>query len=185
MVEMAAEPRECLPGTLAAQIEDAVFQVYGADGTGRVRRSLRALSDGVVLDRPVGESGHELMHQQANSYIAELTPQPWHDVERHKWASKLEQKWTVVRDELRKNLRDASLENKGNNIWGGLQSDRIEYGTDWKTLPLCDRTVWDATNSQLFPKTCALLTKSKVPTTPPLHTSPLSPSLPCPLPSPL
>jgi len=103
------------------------------------------------------------MIQQANSYIDDLTPQPWHESSKYKWAAKLEQKWTVVRNELRKNLADTSLESRGNNIWGGLQSDRIEYGTDWKTLPLCDRTVWDATNSALFPKTCALLTKSKVP----------------------
>ena len=68
-----------------------------------------------------------------------------------------------MQKELKANLADAALESKGSNIWGGLQSDRIEYGTDWKTLPLCDRTVWDATNSALFPKTCSLLTKSKVP----------------------
>jgi hypothetical protein len=155
--------RICAPGTFAAQIEEAVCSVYGAPGTARVRGSLRALSDGVALDRAVGDSGHELMIQQANSYIDDLTPQPWHESSKYKWAAKLEQKWTVVRNELRKNLADTSLESRGNNIWGGLQSDRIEYGTDWKTLPLCDRTVWDATNSALFPKTCALLTKSKVP----------------------
>ena len=163
MSSVASEPRICAPGTFASQIEEAVCAVYGAKGTGRVRRSLSALSDGVELNRPIDDSGHDLMVQQANSYIEELTPKPWHDAGRHKWASKLEQKWTVVRDELRKNLRDASLESRGNNVWGGLQSDRVEYGSDWKTLPLCDRTVWDETNSALFPKTCALLTKSKVP----------------------
>ena len=34
-------------------------------------------------------------------------PTPWHDVSSHKWAGKLAQKWTVVRDELRSQLRDA------------------------------------------------------------------------------
>ena len=153
----------CAPGTYAAQVEEAVNLVYGAQGTERVRRSLRSLSDGRQLDRPVGDSGHELMHQQANSYIEDLTPQPWHPTKRHKWTAQLEKKWKVVADELKKQLSDDLLASKGNNIWGGLQSDRVEYGTDWKTLPLCDRTVWDPTNSALFPKTCALLTKSKVP----------------------
>jgi len=159
----AAEARECVPGTFAGQIEDAVCLVYGSKGTNRVRKSLRALSDGVDLDRPVGDSGHAMMRQQANSYIESLTAKPWYDASSSKWAGKLEKKWRVVADELKKNLADTALDQKGNNIWGGLQSDRIEYGTDWKTLPLCDRTVWDPTNSALFPKTCALLTKSKVP----------------------
>jgi len=163
MSAAATAPRICQSGTFAASIEEAVCTVYGAKGTERVRRSLRALSDGVPLDRRVGDSGHDLMVQQANSYIEDLKAQPWHETRRHKWAAKLEQKWTVVRDELRRNLADSSLESRGNSIWGGLQADRVEYGTDWKTLPLCDRTVWDATNSALFPKTCALLTKSKVP----------------------
>jgi len=163
MAATADQSRECSADTFAGSIEDAVFAVYGSKGTERVRQSLRALSDGVPLDRALGDSGHELMVQQANSYIESLTAQPWHDSKKHKWAAKLEQKWTVVRDELRKNLADTSLESRGNNIWGGLQADRVEYGTDWKTLPLCDRTVWDPVNAALFPKTCALLTKSKVP----------------------
>ena len=137
--------------------------VYGTGGTGRVRKSLRALSDGIDLNRPVGDSGHELMVQQANSYIESLTAMPWHDAKKHKWASKLEQKWKIVADELKKSLQDDALSQKGNNVWGGLSSDIVEYGSGWKTLPLCDRTVWDPTNSALFPKTCALLTKSKVP----------------------
>ena len=102
------------------------------------------------------------MHQQANSYIESLTPKPWHDPSNYKWAKQLERKWTVVREELAASLRSDKLA-AGNNIWGGLDESIVAYGTGWKTLPLCDRTVWDATNSALFPKTCALLTKSKVP----------------------
>jgi len=37
------------------------------------------------------------------------------------------------------------------------------YGPGWKTLPLCDRTVWDATNAAIFPRTCELLHSAKVP----------------------
>eukprot|EP00322_Chrysochromulina_rotalis_P028999 CAMPEP_0115863320 /NCGR_PEP_ID=MMETSP0287-20121206/18630_1 /TAXON_ID=412157 /ORGANISM="Chrysochromulina rotalis, Strain UIO044" /LENGTH=316 /DNA_ID=CAMNT_0003317767 /DNA_START=14 /DNA_END=964 /DNA_ORIENTATION=- len=153
----------CAPGSLAARIEAAVFRVYGADKTGRVRKSLKALSDGVELDRTLDDS-HALMRQQANSYIEDLTATPWYDASKQKWAQKLEQKWTIVRDELRDALRESSkLETIGQNVWGGLDESIVEYGTGWKTLPLCDRTVWDPVNSALFPKTCALLYKCKVP----------------------
>ena len=78
-------PPLCQPGTTAGKIEEAVCTVYGAVGTERVRKSLLALSNDVALDRPIGDSGHELMVQQANSYIDDLTAQPWHDAKRHKW----------------------------------------------------------------------------------------------------
>ena len=153
----------CAAGSLAARVEQAVCRVYGAARTARVRRSLKRLSDGVLLERTIDPS-HELMRQQANSYIEELTPQPWHDATKHKWAAKLEEKWTLVRDELRSALADSTaLESTGQNVWGGLDESIVEYGTGWKTLPLCDRTVWDPVNSALFPQTCALLHKCKVP----------------------
>ncbi len=141
--------RVCSPGTLASRIEDAVFQVYGGAGTERVRRSLEAINTDEFLDRPVGESGHELMVQQARSWIDGLSATPWHDAYAHKWAKKLKQKWAVVRDELRGQLATGDA--------------LAEVGIEWKTLPLCDRTVWDATNSALFPRTCELLQACKVP----------------------
>jgi len=153
----------CAQGSLAARIETAVCRVYGAEKTVRVRGSLLALSDGVELDRTLDDS-HELMKQQANSYIESLTAKPWYETGKHKWATQLEKKWSVVRDELRAALSDSSsLEATGQNIWGGLDESIVEYGTGWKTLPLCDRTVWDPVNSALFPQTCALLHKCKVP----------------------
>ena len=157
---VAGAERLCEPGSLAGRVEDAVCRVYGSAGTERVRRSLQQLSTGEVLDRTL-DPEHELMVQQAHSFIESLTPTPWHDAGRYKWAAKLAQKWTLVRDELREALSDGRLDG-GNSVWGGLKSDRLEYGTDWKTLPLCDRTVWDATNSALFPQTCGLLHKAKV-----------------------
>ena len=103
----ADEARLCLPGTLASRVEDAVCFVYGAGGTARVRRALRKLSDGETLDRTIDES-HELMVQQANSFVEELTARPWHDATKYKWAKQLESKWRVVAKELATSLRDAT-----------------------------------------------------------------------------
>ena len=153
----------CAPGSLAFRIEEAVCRVYGFEPTSRVRRSLRNLADGIELDRNL-DSSNELMRQQATSYIDDLSAIPWHEPTKYKWAQKLEQKWTVVRDELRDALADPmALEASGQRVWAGLDDSIKEYGTGWKTLPLCDRTVWDPVNSALFPRTCALLHKCKVP----------------------
>ena len=162
-VATAASSRVCEPGSLSARVEEAVCQVYGESGTLRVRTSLRRLSDGEKLDRVIDPS-HALMKQQANSYIEDLSPRAWHDASKYKWAKKLEQKWRVVRAELESALSDSkALEGAGQNVWGGLDESIVAYGTGWKTLPLCDRTVWDPVNSRLFPKTCALLHECKVP----------------------
>lgn len=157
----SAEERMCAPGSVAGGIEDAIKRVYGFAGTARVRKSLRALSEGVELDRVLDPS-NELMVQKAHSYVDSLTAVPWWDPSQFKWAWRLEKEWQVVRDELREALSDGRLEN-GYNIWGRPKAETSKHASDWRTLPICDRTVWDSTNSALFPKTCDLLTRSKVP----------------------
>mmetsp|Transcript_7980 Transcript_7980/g.21038 ORF Transcript_7980/g.21038 Transcript_7980/m.21038 type:complete len:259 (+) Transcript_7980:233-1009(+) len=107
------------------------------------------------------------MKQLASSYIEGLLAKPWHEpATRQKWAKKLEKEWTVVRDELAAALADdGKLEAEGNNVWAGAKNatSAAAYGQGWKTLGLCDRTVWDDTNAALFPRTCELLHRAKVP----------------------
>lgn len=163
MASASAADMVCTPGTHAGLIEKAVCRVFGAEGTRRVRLSVKRLADGDKLHRRLDDA-HELMVQEANSYIEDLTPQPWHDASKFAWTKKLEEKWTIVRDELKAALEDeGALLSQGQNVWGGLDESIVEYGTGWKTLPLCDRTVWDPVNSALFPQTCALIHKCKVP----------------------
>jgi len=108
------------------------------------------------------DSSNELMVQEATSYVDGLEAKPWHDPATHKWAKKLESKWRVVRDELRDAMADAeALSAKGTNVWEATAPGT--YGPGWRTLPLCDRTVWDSTNAALFPRTCELLHSCKVP----------------------
>mmetsp|Transcript_42201 Transcript_42201/g.88251 ORF Transcript_42201/g.88251 Transcript_42201/m.88251 type:complete len:372 (-) Transcript_42201:460-1575(-) len=151
--------------SLAARVDAAVCSIYGAEETRRVREAWARLARGEMVERQLVE-GSAMMVQQANSYVEGLRAQPWHDVGKRKWAKKLESKWRIVRDELKAALADeSSLLEKGNNVWAGAvdAGAGAAYGADWKTLVLCDRTVWDPVNSQLFPKTCEVLHASKVP----------------------
>ena len=123
-------------GTLAGKVEDAVCSVYGSSGTERVK-SLRALSDGVNLDRTIDES-HELMKQQANSFVDGLTAKPWwqDDLAKYKWSKQLEKNWRRGQG-VWEFLRDEAALTLLATMWGGRESIK-EYGTGWKTLPLCD-----------------------------------------------
>lgn len=153
-------------GPFAARVDAAVAQLFGAEQTARVRRAWAMLDAGEEHDLDLDPS-NPLMKQRASSYIEGLTVKPWHEpATQHKWAKKLEQEWTVVRDELAAALADeGALEAHGNNVWAGAknQTSASAYGADWKTLALCDRTVWDETNAALFPRTCELLHRAKVP----------------------
>lgn len=151
-------------GPFASRVDAAVCRLFGEEGTGRVRAAWARLDAGEEHEIKLDPS-NPLMVQQATSYIAGLTTKPWHEpATQHKWAKKLEQEWKVVRDELRAALADESgLEAAGNNVWAGAKNatSAAAYGADWKTLALCDRTVWDDTNAALFPRTCELLYRAK------------------------
>ncbi|KAG8458556.1 hypothetical protein KFE25_003091 [Diacronema lutheri] len=153
-------------GAFAVRVDRAVCDLFGAEQTARVRRAWARLDAGEEHELDLDPS-NPLMKQRASSFIEGLSAHPWHEpATRHKWAKKLEQEWTVVRDELAAALADeGALEAQGNNVWAGAknQTSASAYGQDWKTLALCDRTVWDETNAALFPRTCELLHRAKVP----------------------
>lgn len=152
--------------TFAARVDGAMAELFGAEPTARVRRAWARLDAGEEHELELDPS-NALMKQRASSYIEGLLVRPWHEpASQHKWAKKLEQEWKVVRDELAAALADeGALEAQGNNVWAGAknQTSASAYGQDWKTLALCDRTVWDETNAALFPRTCELLHRAKVP----------------------
>jgi aspartate beta-hydroxylase len=153
-------------GPFAARVDAAVSELFGAEQTKRVRDAWARMSVGAEHESDLDPS-HPLMKQRASSYIDGLSTKPWHEpATRHKWAKKLEQEWRVVRDELQAALADeGKLEAAGNNVWAGAKNatSAAAYGQNWKTLALCDRTVWDETNAALFPRTCELLHRAKVP----------------------
>ena len=146
---------------LAARIDEAVCKLYGTQETKRIRQALHDMDQNkqteIVLDPT-----NELMTQRANSYVHGLTATPFHPAKNYKWIKKIESKWQTVRKELLAALENPEeLYARGTNVWAATAPG--EYGPSWRTLPLCDRTVWDPVNSAIFPKTCELLHSAKVP----------------------
>jgi hypothetical protein len=157
-------------------ISNAVVKKYGEAETKRVLDAFVRLGADVehegrvefVSDTPPHEDGTALMVQKCRSRIEGLTLQPFHEPMDHKWCRTLAKEWTVVRDELTEKLSAQganALENVGNNIWVGAKNSTsaAEYGDKWKTLGLCDRGVWDADNTAIFPRTCELLHRAGAP----------------------
>lgn len=153
--------------SFTSRVDAAVATTFGADHTARVREAWARMARGEELQR-VLEEGHPQMVQQATSFVDGLTPRCFYDdcAKKFKWLHKMEKAWPVISRELCERLADeAGLEARGNNIWGGLQNESIKeaYGPEWRTLPLCDRTVWDDANAALFPRTCEAIHRAKVP----------------------
>jgi len=104
--------------------------------------------------------------QKASSYIANLTAEPFYDLnaEHFSWMRELESHSSTIRAELSNALSDPDLPELGNHIWAAAaREEAIAYGPDWKTLVLQDRCHWEETNCKLFPKTVELVKRSKVP----------------------
>ncbi|KAK7248323.1 peptide-aspartate beta-dioxygenase [Aureococcus anophagefferens] len=150
----------------AQQINDELEKRFGAAETARVREAWRLMDVDYVHKEALIE-GHEYMKQEARSYLPGLTPMPFWDLTTTAWAQELEANWEVVRDEFRAVAMDDAdnLKKKGNNVWvAAADSDSAaSYGPDWRTLVLMDRTTWDPTNCNLFPKTAKLLSDAGVP----------------------
>jgi len=139
---------------------------FGASKVKRVIESWKMTERGEVFEKIHGT--HPLMEQNASSYIEGLTAKPnWQNPSKlFPWAKTLEAEWETVRDELEKviGLSDDELKAKQSLGWMGAQYGAAEaYGVEWRTLGLCDRGTWDEDNTRLFPNTCRLLRKTRVP----------------------
>jgi aspartyl/asparaginyl beta-hydroxylase (cupin superfamily) len=152
-------------------VAEAVKTNWGDEGTARVLSAWKRLTDGEEYEGAVthGDSKHELMVQRCSSFVEGLELKPFHDAKEHSWCRALEAEWTTVRDELKSRLEGdepgSVLQTKGNNVWAGAKNatSAKAYGGGWKTLGLCDRSVWDEANTQLFPRTCELIHRAGVP----------------------
>lgn len=121
----------------------------------RVISSFLDAIDGNSLEEGKGTPAH----QRATSYVSGLPAQPFIDdfTDAYAWASRLQDEWETIRDELAAAVATPDLEKRGNNVWVPPVVEAAQaYGPDWRTLVLQDRE-WDQTNTEIFPKTTALL----------------------------
>lgn len=166
------------PHTFAGMVEQGMIEKAGGDAS----KIQRILTSWRLLDKdyehreyagPADVSPEDSMcHQYCHSYVPGLSIQPFWDPSKDetlpKWTQPLQKRYKDIRSEFtRVALADPDqLAEQGNNIWAGaLTDDASSYGTDWKTLVLCDRGVWDPVNVNLFPKTAQAIHDCGVPAT--------------------
>lgn len=145
-----------------SRIFEALKMHYGEISAHRVLQSLSFAAAGQEYTRFHPDKGL----QKASSYITGLSAEPFHDVTspQFTWMMRLEEEYSIIRDELNSALLNPRLTTLGNHIWApAAREEAIAYGPDWKTLVLQDRCVWEDTNCKLFPKTVELLRKYSVP----------------------
>ena len=145
-----------------SRIYEALKLQYGETSAKRVLQSLSFAAVGQEYTRFHPDKGL----QKASSYITGLSAEPFHDVSspHFTWMMRLEEEYSIIRDELNSALLNPRLTTLGNHIWASAaREEAIAYGPDWKTLVLQDRCVWEDTNCKLFPKTVELLRKNSVP----------------------
>eukprot|EP00466_Bigelowiella_natans_P013470 jgi/Bigna1/76108/fgenesh1_pg.39_\ len=155
---------------LASRIEKSLESILDGEANTRVVDSWRYLSldyehKAYVGTDPTKTAETSNCHQQAHSYVPDLTVQPYWDVQGAEWRQKLEANWEEIRDEFVQVISDPEyLQANAANVWVGGQSDTArEYGAGWKTLGLLDRGVWDPVNSHVFPKTAKIIHDSGIP----------------------
>lgn len=162
--------------TFAGMVEQAMVEKFGSSqDIQRILTSWRLVEMGYEHKEYAGPSNvspdQSQCHQHCHSYVPGLSIREYWDVEDSKlqpWTNKLSKSFKDIQNEFARVALTNSeqLAQQGNNIWAGaLTEDASSYGTDWKTLVLCDRGVWDPINVNLFPKTAKAVRDAGVPAT--------------------
>lgn len=131
----------------------------------RVLTCFQKFSKGEELDVFLGDSNDQHNRQKANCYVNGLTTKPFHDINNGKfpWALELESHSHIVMKELENFLLSQRKKGSEEERWLGPRFQGNHYGTEWKTLGLQDRGLWDGDNVESFPLTVKLLSQLKVP----------------------
>ena len=135
----------------------------------RVIDCFTKFSQGIEVDRLLGDGSSSHNRQKANCYVEGLTTMAFHDEknpQKFPWVAKLEASSHVVAQELQEFILKDKLKKEDSSKWLGPRFEIAgggHYGNDWKTLGLQDRGLWDGENVNEFPKTIELLKKCKVP----------------------
>ena len=138
------------------RVQEAIAEEFPDGKAQRVAESLAAYARGERI-----ENGK----QSAGTFIKGLEASAWHDVPSFPWLEALAEEHESMMEELGAVLSDPdAAERKGEAVWAkAARAEAVAYGPNWRTLVLQDRGRWEPKNTELFPKTTALLKKLKVP----------------------
>lgn len=135
---------------LADDMVPAIRKRYGDMGAERVVDAWKRVMVGEVTRKEWDGKGAQV----AASYVDGLEAEPWHNVDRYPWVSSLEEKASVIRDELRSVLSKGLGEGAA---WApAAEEDAEAYGPGWQKLVLRNRN-WNSAVCGLFPETCEIL----------------------------
>ena len=144
------------PDRFEQRVVEAINEEFPQNKAARVVDSLMNYVNGERLEQGM---------QSAGTFIRGLDAKAWHDPKDFPWLVKLAEAHEEITAELDTVLADAeAAERKGTAVWAkAARAEAVAYGPNWRTLVLQDRGRWEPSNTQLFPKTTALLKKLKVP----------------------
>ena len=135
---------------LADDMVPAIRTRYGDIGAERVVDAWNKVMAGKVTRKEWDGRGS----QMAASYVDGLEAEPWHNVDRYPWISSLEEKASVIRDELHRVLANGLGDGAA---WvPAAEEDAEAYGPGWQKLVLQNRS-WNSAVCDLFPETCEIL----------------------------
>lgn len=158
-------------------VENTIIDKFGYESTERVRKSWDLLNEDYEHSEYLGDkddndsSGKTSnFRQECHSYVPGLTARTFWNASEYEWCRKLESMYPTIREEflnvINNNNSNDKLQTEGNNVWAPMVDESaMAYGSDWKTLVLMDRGIWDRTNCNFFPKTAKAIHDCDVPTT--------------------
>jgi hypothetical protein len=151
-------------GSLSSRIKNGLSLKFPSCESTRVVDCFNRFLYQQDLDILLGDGKDSHNRQQANCWVKDVEPVPFHDINNGKfeWVLEMEKSAHLIRQEFQAYVQREAA--KGSNQWlSARNTDGLAYGPEWKTLGLMDRNIWDEENMQVFPETVKLLTNLNVP----------------------
>jgi len=165
--------------SLADRIRNGVLNKFPRDEVSRVITCWDNFNAGKKLHRYLDEDKKVL--QDAMCYVDGLEASTFHDLSNYPWISELEKNYKKIYNELvsyecrQRNIPEGNVVDidsvmhngagpQGDGDWvGPRDAEGSDYGPEWRTLGLQDRSVWSEDIAPQFPFTTSLLAELKVP----------------------
>ncbi len=189
LMGMVATPTNSVP--LSTRVKEAAVKKFSPQGdVSRIVKCWEDFVGGKSMDRYLDGDAKEI-RQTAECFVEGLRAICFHDVEDFSWIPGLEAKADVILDELTEyeyrrregtskkafkkkgmvldrdfiqTIKPSGDGGEGDGEWlGPRDTTGNDYGPDWKTLGLQDRSVWSEELREEFPETIRALESNGVP----------------------